>query len=163
MEENKEEVKEEVEEEIKKASVGRPKKFKSAEELQKKIDEYFNSCYMPLLDKEGNIVTNNSGEPIVRQFRPYTMAGLADSLDMNRRTLINYNKDEEFYEVIEKAKRKCEIYAEERLFDKDGVKGAMFSLTNNYKDWANKQEVEGKIGVGSIEEYLKKVESPDEY
>ncbi len=153
MEENKEE----------KALVGRPKKYKSAKEMQDKIDAYFRSCMSVKMDKYGNLLYDASGNPVLIQIKPFTMAGLADALDLSRQGLLNYSEEDAFSDMIARARRKCEVYAEERLFDKDGVKGAMFSLINNYKGWANKQEVEGKIGVGTIEEYLKEVESPDEY
>ncbi len=153
MEENKEE----------KALVGRPKKFKSAEEMQKKIDEYFQSCMTIKTDKYGNFMVDAMGNFILEQIKPFTMSGLANALDLSRRGLLNYNRDDEYYDIIEKAKRKCEMYAEERLFDKDGVRGAMFSLSNNYEQWANKAELGGKIGVGTIEEYIKEVEGESEY
>ena len=34
------------------------------------------------------------------------------------------------------------MYVEERLFDKDGVTGAKFNLSNNYANWREKQEIE---------------------
>ena len=33
-------------------------------------------------------------------------------------------------------------YAEERLFDREGVQGAKFSLINNFKGWSEKPESE---------------------
>lgn len=53
--------------------VGRPLKFKSVEELQKKIDAYF--------EDENN--------------KPYTITDLAVWLDCDRKTLINYEEKEE--------------------------------------------------------------------
>ena len=41
----------------------------------------------------------------------------------------------EYQEVIGKARDRVEIYAEERLFDKDGCQGAKFSLQNNFHNW----------------------------
>lgn len=41
-----------------------------------------------------------------------------------------------------RAKRKCEVYAEEMLFDKNSTNGAKFSLANNFEGWKEKQEVE---------------------
>jgi hypothetical protein len=40
-----------------------------------------------------------------------------------------------------------EEYCEQRLFDRDGAKGAQFSLRNNF-GWVEKQE----IGLGTTEE-----------
>ena len=119
---------------------GQPKKYETVEQMQIDIDNYFKSCFIPLMDKEGNVLYNSNNEMIYKQYRPFTISGLADALDMSRRTLLNYQKQDEFFPTIMKAKRKCEIYAEERLFDRDGVGGAKFSLINNYKDWSEKKE-----------------------
>ena len=101
---------------------GRPLKFKTAAELEKKIQEYFDSC-----DKEK---------------RPYTISGLAVALDTYRSLLLDYEEKEEFYYTIKKAKQKCEKYAEEMLFRGQVVAGVIFNLKNNYKNWKDKQEVE---------------------
>lgn len=60
---------------------------------------------------------------------------------MSRQSLLNYSGKEEFFDTIMRAKRKCEVYAEEQLFDKNGVNGAKFSLANNFEGWKEKQEV----------------------
>ena len=83
-----------------------------------------------------------SGNIIKTQVRPYTISGLADALDMSRQSLLNYSKKEEFFDTITRAKRKCEVYAEEQLFDKSGGNGAKFSLANNFESWKEKQEIE---------------------
>lgn len=86
-----------------------------------------------------------SGNIIKTQVKPFTISGLANALDMSRQSLLNYSEKEEFFDTIMRAKRKCEVYAEERLYDKDGVKGAMFSLTNNFDNWKEKQNVEANV------------------
>ena len=41
------------------ANVGRPPKYKSVEEIEDKIEQYFESCEgEPLIDDEGNQVVN---------------------------------------------------------------------------------------------------------
>ncbi len=72
---------------------------------------------------------------------PYTVSGLALALDCTRKTLLNYEAREEFLPTIEKAKAKCEAYAEKRLFGTAQVAGAIFNLTNNYEGWSNKHEM----------------------
>lgn len=106
-------------------SVGRPKKFKTPEQLQKKVDAYFKK-----MDKEG---------------RPYLVTGLALHLDCTRTTLIEYEgkirgreKGEEFANIIKKAKAKCEHWLyENALMKKASHTMAIFSLKANYnwKDW----------------------------
>ena len=135
---------------------GRKIKIKTPEELQEKIDNYFEGCFAPMIDKNGNIITDANGEIVKQQYKPFTISGLANSLDISRVTLINYQGKKQFEKIIEKAKRKCEVYAEERLFDKDGVNGAKFNLINNYDGWKEKQENEltGNIGFKKLEDVL---------
>ena len=115
--------------------------------MQKKIDEYFDSCYRPTIvfNKEKCIyetVKDEEGKVIVEQYKPFTMSGLANALDVDRKTLLNYTEKDEFFHTIMRAKRKCEQYVEERLFDREGNRGAIFSLSNNFKGWADKQTIE---------------------
>jgi hypothetical protein len=92
---------------------GRPLKFKSVEELQNKIDAYFEYC-----DEIGEY---------------YTMSGLADYLDIDRVTLIRYGERDEFCNTIKKAKRKVE-----KQFELNTLKGqynptiAIFLMKNNF-------------------------------
>ena len=135
---------------------GRSIKIKSADELQEKIDSYFKSCYKPVMDKYNHVVYDADGNIQMYQYKPFTMSGLADSLDISRETLRKYQGRKQFEAIIERAKRKCEVYAEERLFDKDGVNGAKFNLINNYEGWKEKQEKElsGNLGVKKLEDVL---------
>ena len=127
--------------------MGRPKKYNNVEEMQKKIDEYFNGCQKPVKIFNKDLgkyitVTDEKGNIEYEQYKPYTITGLANALNMSRQDLINYEKDNEFFDTITRAKRKVEQYVEERLFDKDGANGAKFNLANNFSRWKDKQEVE---------------------
>lgn len=102
------------------AKRGRPKKYSEIDIMQQKINEYFEKC-----DK------NN---------KPYTMSGLALALEMDRRSLLNYSKDDKFFPTIKKARNKVETYAEERLFYPNAT-GVIFNLKNNF-GWKDKQEFE---------------------
>ena len=51
-------------------NTGRPLKYKTAEELDKAIEQYYADCQ--------------------KQMRPYTMSGLAVALGIDRKTLLNY-------------------------------------------------------------------------
>lgn len=130
-----------------KNKVGRPLKFKTPEEMQVEIDKYFDSCFRPvrMFIKDTNKyinLTDENEEIIKEQYKPFTMSGLAYALGMSRQALLNYSERDEFVDTITRAKQKCEIYAEERLFDRDGNRGAIFSLSNNFKGWADKQTIE---------------------
>ena len=119
---------------------GRPPKYTEVEEMQKKIDKYFEDCKL-----------NN---------RPYTITGLGLALDMSRQDLINYSKKEKFFDTIKKAKMRVENYLEERLINDSSATGIIFNLKNNY-GWKDKQE---NVNVGvRYEDYIKRVEDEDEY
>ncbi len=97
-------------------------KYKSAEELQKGIDKYFKECD----EKE----------------KPYTMSGLAYSLDIDRTTLINYGERDSYSTLIKKAKQKVEQQLEENaLMGKGNSTFTIFNLKNNY-GWKDRTEVE---------------------
>lgn len=134
-----------------KNAVGRPPKYKTKEEMQEKIDAYFEECEGKILeDNSGNPVLNKFGHPVVINQRPPTITGLALALGFtSRQALLNYQGKKEFVDTITHAKSKVEQYTEERLFDRDGVNGAKFSLTNNFKGWSERQQVEVE-GAGSV-------------
>ena len=126
---------------------GRPLMYKNKEEIQKKIDAYFEECKgTPLYNADGEPVLDKSGNPIMVGVRPLTITGLALALGFNsRQALLNYQGREEFNYTITRAKARVEAYAEERLFDKDGANGAKFSLANNFEGWREKQTIEADV------------------
>lgn len=99
--------------------VGRPKAFKSVEDVEKKINAYFNYCE----EKE----------------KPYTMSGLAYYLGIDRKTLLNYSKNEEYFHTIKKARDKVQMQLEECLYRLGNNSGVIFNLKNNF-DWKDKIE-----------------------
>jgi len=123
---------------------GRPPKYKTKEEIQEKIDAYFEQCDGRILeDADGNPILDKYGNLIRYGSKPYTVTGLALALGFtSRQALLNYQGKKEFVDTITRAKARVEQYAEERLFDKDGANGAKFSLANNFKGWKEKQEVD---------------------
>jgi hypothetical protein len=114
--------------------------FKNAKEMQIKIEKYFKSCEgKPAKNADGSIALDKYGNPIVVGAKPPTITGLALALGFNsRQSLLNYQGKKEFLDTITRAKSIVEEYAEQRLFDRDGVQGAKFSLTNNFKGWRDK-------------------------
>ena len=104
------------------ADVGRPLKFKSVEELDTKINEYFDLCEEK---KEKPLIT-----------------GLAIHLDTSRKVLCEYSEKDEFSNSIKKAKSKCELCLERNLVEgKVNPTGSIFNLKNNY-GWHDKIETE---------------------
>ena len=113
-------------------SAGRPLKYKSVDELEKAIDQYYTDCQ--------------------KQMRPYTMAGLAVALGIDRKTLLNYSKKEEYFPAIKKARDMVEAFTEEMLLTGKNTAGVIFSLKNNF-GW--KDKVEQEVKVKGIEDYFK--------
>ena len=126
--------------------VGRPPMYNTADEMQVKIDEYFDECKGKPLVIEGEVMRDKYGIPVIIDSRPPTITGLALALGFNsRQALLNYQAKEEFNDTIMRAKARVECYAEERLFDKDGANGAKFSLANNFDGWKEKQQIEADV------------------
>jgi hypothetical protein len=120
---------------------GRPLTYQTVEQLQAKIDEYFNSRKTPLLDGKGRPCLDENENVIMVDAKPCTVTGLALFLGFSgRQALLNYQGREEFMDAVTRAKSRIEEYAEERLYDKDGCNGAKFNLTNNF-GWVERQEV----------------------
>lgn len=119
------------------AKAGRPRAFKNVEEVKSKIDAYFNYCE----EKE----------------KPYTMSGLAYYLEIDRRTLLNYSKNEEFSPLIKKARDRVQMQLEEGLYRLGNNSGIIFNLKNNF-DWKDKVEVKN-TNLPKVEELLSKIES----
>ena len=110
---------------------GRPPKYKTVEELQKVIDEYFDFC-----DARGKKVWDDEkGKEFMESWpAPYTMSGLARRLGMDRRTLLDYSKKDKFSPTIKAARERVHEDVETRLMDGKAQAGAIFNLKNNF-DW----------------------------
>ncbi len=98
---------------------GRPPIFETPEDMQAAVDEYFESTEI------------------------YTVAGLALALGMDRRTLLNYEKNDEFIPTVKRAKLRIEQFVEEMLYLGKNAAGPIFNLKNNfgYED-AMRQDVQ---------------------
>lgn len=134
---------------------GQKRRFMSPQHLQSMIDEYFESCNGPLLDRYGNLVYDKDGRLVKTQVEPWTVSGLALYLGVSTNTLKKYRQgmiddlltemkaDTDDYmtfsSVVLRARQKIEGYAEKRLYDKDGQYGARFVLDNAF-GWISKKE-----------------------
>lgn len=117
--------------------MARPKLYSSVEDMQKIIDEYFIMCD----EKE----------------KPYTMSGLAYALDMDRRSLLNYSKDEKFFPTIKKAREKVEQQLEENaLIGKANSTFTIFNLKNNF-NWKDAVEVNNKNEISKLDQLLEEI------
>jgi len=126
---------------------GRPLKFKTPEELQEKIDAYFDYC---------DSFQDSNGVPV----KPYTICGLALWLDVDRETLTNYEKRDEFFGTVKKAKLRVEQQLEEKLHG-NCVTGLIFNLKNNF-GWKDRSEQDVNLNVSPADELLKLKKLADE-
>jgi hypothetical protein len=140
-------------------SVGRPKKWETVEELEERIEAYFNSCFRKVqrrelikvaVDKDSESeyawidCTDSHGNPLLENIRPLTVTGLACALDTTRETLLDYeNKPEnaQFSDTIKRAKGFIQRYAEEYLYNGKNQTGAIFNLKNNW-GWVDRTETD---------------------
>lgn len=136
---------------MEKDSRGRPPKYKNREEIEQLIETYFKRCEGKPLVIDGTPIMKNDGMPIILDRHPPTITGLALALGFtSRQALLNYQGKKEFFDTITRAKSRIEMYTEERLFDKDGVNGAKFSLINNFANWREKQEITANVTEKSV-------------
>lgn len=113
---------------ISKNKGGRPAKYKTSEDIQIKIDEYFDSTSHP------------------------TITGLALALGFtSRQALNNYEGRPEFVDSIKKAKLRVENSYEECLRGRNPA-GAIFALKNF--GWVDRQEVEVSGETATRIEYV---------
>lgn len=144
---------------------GRPRLFKTAEELEKRIEEYFGSITMtyPVFDsvpdgedENGKMMfkkvprLNNLGKQIMTTdfIEHPSVLELARYLGTTRKTLIEYENNPEYSNTIKRAKERIESYLENQLYRRDQVTGIIFNLKNNF-GWKDKQEIE-QTGEQSI-------------
>lgn len=119
-------------------------KFITVEQLEGKIEEYWESCNGVIFDNKGQPIRKEDETFLRGQVCPYTVSGLALYLGVATSTIKKFKEgridmllDEmhadtddvkTFANVIAKAKQRIESYAEKRLYDRDGQKGGQYVL-----------------------------------
>jgi hypothetical protein len=93
-------------------AMGRPMIWKSPDELQKLVDDYFQST------------------------ERWTLSGLAVHIGICRKTLYNYESKDDFLHIIKKARDKVESIYEERAIYENNPTGVIFALKN--MGWTDK-------------------------
>lgn len=138
------------------AKTGRPATYETEEEMQEVIDAYFAECLQkPILDEDGNAITDKRGQPLFYPAKPPTITGLALALGFtSRQALLNYQAKEEFIDTVTRAKSRVEEFAEQMLYSPGAANGAKFNLTNNFEGWTEKQQIDGNLNVFKLEELL---------
>ena len=157
---------------------GRPLLFETVEELQEKIQAYFDDCSphpeervvykWKQKDVERRVRDDKTGKMVTKTFkeddysqRPdeemqwhiteqkvMTVSSIAVFLNTSRLTLINYSEKPEFINTIKEAKDIIEASWEKRL-EGSNVTGVIFNLKNNWK-WQDKTEQEITNPDGSL-------------
>ena len=157
-------------------SMARPTKFKNAEELQKKIDEYFDSISYeaPIvlldypIDEEGNVLGDKipmtlkgkDGKVVYQKkyWKPPTGSGLAAYIGIDRTSLINYGKRDEFFDTIKNVRAKLQDFYEERMIE-NGHAGNIFAAKNF--GFTDKQEISADIKanefVSAMHKFIEKI------
>lgn len=132
--------------------MGRPRIWSSPEDMQRAVDRYLIACKgHPLTDRDGDVITDKYGIPVIIDSEPLTITGLALALGFrSRQSLLNYaameiagedgEAERPYLDTIARAKAEVERYAEVRLYDKDGVTGAKFNLANNFAGWKERPD-----------------------
>lgn len=127
-------------------------RYKTVEEMQAVIDQYFEDCKgEPIIGDDGMPILDKFGQPFIINAHPPTVTGLALALGFtSRQALLNYQAKKAFVDTVLRAKARIEAYAEERLFDRDGQRGAEFSLKYNFR-WADEKKQAEDEGHGVAE------------
>lgn len=124
---------------------GRPMKYKDIKELQTAIDEYFDWC-----DNRIRTVYSKKSDGVIEiiDAAPYTMSGLASHLGIDRDTVLNYSKRDEFFGTIKAARERVHADVEQRLMEGNAT-GAIFNLKNNF-GWKDRTEQDITTGGETI-------------
>lgn len=131
-----------------KQMAGRPPKFTSVGEIAGRVEQYFRDCEgEPIIGEDGQPIMDKNGNVILIHQHPPTVTGLALALGFSgRKQMLAYQGKKEFCNTITRAKSRVEQYAEERLFDRDGQRGAEFSLRCNFRWRQEEQAAEAQTG-----------------
>jgi len=104
---------------------GRPLKYETVEELEKIIDDYFNS----LRDNKGRFID----VPAISE--------LGLHIGLSRQGICEYGNKERFSDTIKKAKQTIESFHEKNLTVGKSPIGTIFNLKNNF-GWKDRTEQE---------------------
>lgn len=119
---------------------GRPPLYTNKDELELNINEYFDFC-----DNRVMHVYSKKQDAVIEVINPapYTIAGLAYYLHMDRRSLLNYSKKKKFFLTIKAARNRIEADVEARMNDRETfTPGIIFNAKNNF-DWKDQSTVDG--------------------
>lgn len=112
---------------------GRPLCFESPKIMANEIEKYFKSLTAPIFDEKGICIGKRwIGKP--------TVGGLAVYLGVDRKTVFNYSKSDEFSPLIKRAKDIIHAFNEGMLADGRNPVGAINTLVNLREGWVSDQK-----------------------
>lgn len=125
---------------------GNKPSLRTPEVMQAAIEQYFSDCQGDLLrDEDGNLMLDKAGMPICVGNRPPTVSGLSLALGFaSRQALLQYRARGKLAEMVARAVTRCEAYTEEQLYDREGIRGAEFSLRHNFR-WGEADAAENDL------------------
>ena len=82
---------------------GRPPKYSDPIEFEAAVNRYFDECDNTTIIKQ--VVQKGEIIPVPTP-KPYTMAGLARALEIDRRTLNNYKANDNLFPIISRARER---------------------------------------------------------
>lgn len=112
---------------------GRKPIFSTEEELQREIEDYFNTLLIAVYDENGVQIG-------VRWRNKPTVGGLAVHLGIDRATMHNYSKSDRFFNTIKKAKDLIHSFNEQMLTEGKNPVGAINTLINTSQFWVSDQK-----------------------
>ena len=104
-------------------------------EIKKRVEEYFDSRLIPVIDKNGCVQRDENGRIIKKVGLPYTLTGLALAVGLDSREALFRFDDPEIDRFLKMSAMKVEEYAEERLFSKEAFSGVKLFLSVNFDRW----------------------------
>ena len=124
-------------------TAGRPLKYKTTEDLEKHIQDYFDKCVPEFVkDENGKALTDSKGHPVIN-FNPPTLTGLALHLGFeSRQSVYDYeNRKDEFSYTIKRARLLCEHWTEKALLSGNVAPAAGIFVLKNY-GWKDEKALE---------------------
>ena len=127
---------------------GQPPKYKTPEDLQKKIDEYFDGG----MDTIPVVVGRGATKKVIQLPVP-TITGLVLFCGFaDRQSFYDYEKRDKFSCTIKNARTRIEKQYEQMIYSSPNPAGAIFALKNfGWTDTA-KNEIDGELIVKIVRE-----------
>jgi DNA-packaging protein gp3 len=104
--------------------------FKSVEELETRIESYFDGLVYQRVEEASRKRKNVTITTMA--MRAPTISGLACDLGVSRRTLLNYSKKDKFSHVLARARNRIAKWHEEALYNRKTYRAARFMLEVNH-------------------------------